>query len=148
MGESAIVMQFKPSDGFLRRTKRKKDIKHGLVSGEAFLPRADEADLSFTFQDHGLQSVVGLKEFQVYNELKYGDLPGVCKLTFENLHANLLPPRRKEDPKDARYGKLHCITDLPSTELQREALAALASNNNEFGLPYALIEKAKRENLR
>jgi hypothetical protein len=147
--EPGAIGPFLPQDGFLRRTDRPNRIKGGLVFWEAFKPRMphDTDGLSFTYQNHQLQNEDSLRQFQVDHELKLGDLPGVCRITFGDLTECLqppLPPRSKADPDDKRYGGLHCLTDLPVSQEHMESMANLASGHNEFGLPFPLVDKKKR----
>ena len=147
VGEARLA-PFDPQDGFLRRTDRKRYIKQGgVVFWEAFKPRDGEPTLSFTYQDNQLKDEDALRQFQLHNELPHGDLPGICRLTFGDLSVFLtppLPPRFKDDPDDERYGRLHCVTDLPALQVQMELMAELASKRREFGLPFPLIPKEKR----
>lgn len=152
MGEQRGVGDFVAEDRFLRRTDRKGYIKERdgrfVVVWEAFKPRPNERDLSFTFQALQLQSEEALRQFQQDKELpESGDLPGICRLSYANLNDQSLPPRFKEDPDDTVYGKLHHVTDLPS-QPQMESLAAMASQNNDFGLPFPLIKRRKRVNFK
>jgi len=138
---------FVAEDGFLRRTDRPKHIKDGSVSWEAFKPREDDPTLSFTYQDDQLKDEGALRQYQLYNELPHHDLPGICRITFGDLTVLLkppLPPRFEEDRNDERYGKLHCVTDLPSLQEQMELMAELASQHREAGLPFHFVPKEKR----
>lgn len=150
MGEQARLESFVPLDGFLRRTDRKPHIKDGLVSWEAFRPRPHEPSLSFTFQTDWLATEEGLRQYQIDNALKFGDLPGVCKLTFHNLTELVhppLPPRPQPAPEDPRYGDLHCVTDVPESQEHMEALARLATRNTDAGLPMSFVKKGKRPDM-
>ncbi len=141
------MTSFAPNDGFLRRTAGKRYIKNGVVGWEAFKPREGEDGLSFTYQSPSLQSPEGIRSFQLDKVLPSGDLPGICKLTYSNLAVGLSPPllpRFKMDLDDAKYGALHCLTELPQDQEQMEAMAQLASRNTDSGLPIPFVPKEKR----
>lgn len=145
-GEARLA-PFVADDGFLRRTDRPRYIKNGSVFWEAFSPRKGESGLSLTYQDNYLKDDGALRQYQLYNELPHHDLPGVCRLTFSDLRDLLTPPLLpwfQDDPKDARYGSRHCLTDLPTSQEQMESMAHLDSNHHEFGLPFPLIRNEKR----
>ncbi len=147
MVAEARLAPFVAEDGFLRRTDKPRFIKDGVVSWEAFNPKFGEPTLSFTYQPDDLRDEKDLREYQLYNAFKFGDLPGICRLTFLDFTENLtppLPPWFKDDPDDERYGRLHCLTDLPTSQLQKEALATAASRHREHALPFLYIRKEKR----
>ena len=128
MGAESLIEPFALDDIFLRRVGSR--IKHGAVSFKAFKPRADERTLSFTFRGPELKTEEGLKQYQRDKVLPSGDLPGICSLSFLDLTELLnppLPPRCAPDPEDAKYGHLHCETDVPEDEVHMERMARLAT---------------------
>jgi hypothetical protein len=133
VGDQPHLSAFLADDSFLRRIGSKRLIRdEGEVAFEAFRPRPHELTLSFTFQDHTLRSEPGLDEYHRWNALNSGDLPGICKLTLDDLTAALDPPllpRPDPDPDDDRYGHLHCVTDLPVDQAHMERMAKLATKN-------------------
>lgn len=145
MGEHPSVGPFGATDSFLRRVDRKGYLKNGIVSSEVFKERQFERTLSFTFQDLGLCSKSGIDQYQIDKELPSGDLPGICKLTWNDLTVSLeppLPPRSVEDPGDKKYGHLHCCTDPPHNDEQRALMAYMAGRN---AIVRDFVRKRKRK---
>ena len=130
MGTEPTLGPFVAQDSFLRHVDRKRHIKDGTVSPEVFKDR--HQTLSFTYQDETLCTKERLDAYQRDKELQFGDLPGLCRLTFDDLTVSLrppLPPRPDPFPQDERYGDLHCCTDQPSNDVQRRKMAHLAERN-------------------
>ncbi|MEW6249309.1 MAG: hypothetical protein AB1716_01580 [Planctomycetota bacterium] len=124
---------FDPRSTFLRRLDRKRLVSaDGVVSWGAFAPRPAEFSLSFTYECSGLRSAMSLEVYRRAKVLPSGDLPGLCRLSLDDLTARLkppLPPRSEPDSKDELYGRLHCVTDLPVNQAHMEAMAKLATRN-------------------
>ena len=144
-----IVTHFINDDGFLRRVSNAGSVKNGLVDEKAFKPRQDEKALSFTFQNESLQSDDAIRQYQLDNKFKSGGLPGIFMLTFGDLTVKLeppLPPRRTPDRSDAKYGELHCSSDLPRDKDHREKLALLATDRiaTNRGVNLEFVRKGKR----
>lgn len=144
------VAHFINDDGFLRRVSNAGSLKsNGMVQEKAFKPRQNEEALSFTFQDVSLESEDAIRQYQLDNELPHGDLPGIFMLTFGDLTVKLeppLPPRRTPDSSDAKYGELHCSTDLPQDKDHREKMALLATDRiaTDRGVNIEFVPKRKR----
>lgn len=129
MGDVTGQCVFQSLDFFLRRTSKKRLMKDGIISWEAF--RDDHPTLSFTFQSSTLKTEAALTEYQAAKKLPSGDLPGICKLSYENLAVELvphLPPRWDDDKTDVEYGKLHCSTDRPN-DVQCKIMSEMASRH-------------------
>lgn len=147
MGGKASVGSFVAEDCFLRHVDRRRYLKRGIVKPEAFDDHHE--NLSFTFQNAGLQTEAGLDQYQRDKALPSEDLPGICKLSFYDLTESLsppLPPRRDPNPDDERYGHLHCCTDRPIDWGHRVQMAKLASR---YGVLREFVrrKKAARERL-
>ena len=124
-----------PNEWFLRRIAFKRHLRPGqdgiVVHKNAFRGRLTESSLSLTLQDESLQSAESLRGYQSNCQLPSGDLPGVCRVSYQNLVVDVippLPPRPEPDPTDSLYGYLHYAIDLPD-EVQQQRLAVLATNN-------------------
>ena len=144
MGDAPRLEPFRETDSFLRRVSKRKGIREGFVLPAAFAVRPGEPSLSFTFQDFTLQSPDALEDYHVGNALPSGDLPGICKLTFQDLVRSLvppLPPRQKPEPQDERYGHLHCETDPPVDDAHQTEMAKLASKH---GVLLEFVPKKRR----
>lgn len=145
MGAQATLGPFVAEDSFLRHVDRKRHIKNGTVSHEVFKDRNET--LSFTYQDQTLRTEEGLTQYQRDKELAYGDLPGLCMLTFHDLTVLLqppLPPRSDPVPEDEKYGHLHCCTDRPTDDVHRRTMAHLAERHETMR---PLVPKKKRDDL-
>ncbi|MCH7924943.1 MAG: hypothetical protein IIC51_05360 [Planctomycetes bacterium] len=147
--DQAKVTHFINDDGFLRRVSSAGSVKNGVVDQKAFEPRQDEKALSFTFQNESLQSDDAIRQYQLDIEVKSGDLLGIFMLTFGDLTVKLeppLPPRRTPDRSDAKYGGLHCSTDLPGNKDHREKMALLATDRiaTDRGVNLEFVPKRKR----
>lgn len=145
MGVEASLAPFVNEDSFLRRFLKRGLTKEGTVSAGAF--KDQHETLSFTFQDDGLRTDKGLNDYHSAKVLPFGDLPGLCKLTFHDLTVSLkppLPPRPDADPEDTKYGHLHCCTDQPSSDAQRTLMAYLAENH---GIVRQFVRKKDRSDL-
>ena len=123
---------FDLADSFLRRVSSRGAARDGVVQPRAFQAREGEESLSFTFQNWSLKSEAALVQYQARKVLPRGDLPAICKLTFDDLTVALepaLPPRPHLDPEDEEYGHLHCLTSLPTSKTHQENMAKLATRN-------------------
>lgn len=141
MGDEASVATFAPDDNFLRRISKRGNIKEGVVHAGAF--DDGHSTLSFTLQDGNLRTEAGIDEYHRDKALPSGDLPGIICLSFHDMTEAVrppLPPRREPDPEDEKYGHLHCCTDRPEDEAQRDQLAKLATRN---GVVRQLVRKKK-----
>lgn len=140
----ADVGRFVAHDSFLRRVGRKGDIKNGIIAPAVFKDKHET--LSFTYQDDDLRTENGVSQYQLDKVLRFGDLPGLCRLTFRDLTVDVqpaLPPRFVLDPDDEKYGRLHCCTDQPNGDEQCEKMAELALRN---GIVREFVPKKKRKN--
>jgi hypothetical protein len=138
VGEDSRLGPFVADDSFLRRIDRRRYLRDGVVSWEAFKPRDGEVSLSYTYQNSVLKTSEGLRQYQARKALSFGDLPGACKLTFYDLTQALeppLPPRHETDDDDPDYGCLHCVTDPPRDPIHMEEMAKLATRNGPV-LPF------------
>ena len=148
MGERLSIGPFVAEDSFLRHVDRRRHIKNGTISWEVFRERAGEDALSFTYQDENLRVEAGLHQYQRDKRLLYGDLPGLCRLTFRDLTESLeppLPPRWDPAREDEKYGHLHCCTDLPRDHKHRVQMAHLAECNR---IVCDFIPRKKRKDRR
>jgi hypothetical protein len=147
VGDSTRLGPFVADDSFLRHIDRKKRLMDdGTIAPEAFKPRNGETSLSFTFQNKLLNSEAGLEHYQRDKVLQSGDLPGICKLTFYDLTQALeppLPPRSVPEPRDEKYGHLHCCTDCPRDQIHMAKMAKLATRNGVLR-PFVRSGKRKR----
>lgn len=146
MGAQATLDPFVAEDSFLRHVDRKSRIKNGIVSLEVF--KDQHETLSFTYQNDVLRTKEGLDRYQRDKELKFGGLPGLCRLTFQDLTVSLDPPLRPRSdpvPQDERYGDLHCCTNRPIDDVHRRKMAHLAERN---GIVRPYVPKDKRPDLR
>ncbi len=145
MGDEARVGLFVADDSFLRHIDKKRLVmSNGLLSHEVFKPREGEPSLSFTYQDANLRTQRGLDQYQQDKVLLHGDLPGICKLTFDDLTESLkppLPPHLEVNDSDKWYGHLHYVTDCPLNESHMEQMAKLASRH---GLLRAFVKRQHR----
>ena len=142
MGEPGSLGPFAAEDFFLRHVDRKRRLKNGIVLWEVFDDR--HPTLSLTYQDANLRTDGALDRYQQDKKLQYGDLPGLCRLSFRDLTESLepaLPPRHDPDPEDEQYGHLHCCTDRPISQAQMEIMATLAPKN---GIVREFVRKRKR----
>jgi len=127
---------FALEDGFLRRIVFPNLIKNGVVRRKAF--KDNHTTLSFTFRNDELKTSAGLDFYQSRKKLPSGDLPGLCMLTYGDLTLALEPPlepRHERDTEDEYYGNLHCVTDRPVHDDQRERMAKLATKHKEVLRP-------------
>ena len=145
MANQSSLGPFVDSDVFFRRFDRKRHVdEDGTVSQEVFKGRPSETELSFTYKGVELSTPEEIRQYQVANALLYGDLPGICKLTYRNLTIQLEPPlepRAQPDLEDEFYGHLHCATDVPRGLEHREKLAKLAEGH---GVVCRFEKKPKR----
>jgi hypothetical protein len=138
---------FVAEDSFLRHADRNRLFKDGTVSPEVFKLRKNDSTLSFTYQDESLRDETALDQYQLDKELLSGDLPGLCKLTWNDLTVSLdpaLPARHDPNSIDEKYGHLHCCTDPPRDDEQCSVMASLADRN---GIVREFIAKRKRKDL-
>lgn len=143
MGDEASVDTFAPDDFFLRRVSKKRYIKQGVVSADAFDDK--HPTLSLTLQDENLKTEDGLDQYQLAKVLPSGDLAGIIHLSFHDLTENVkppLPPRFDSDPTDERYGHLHCCIDRPRDKRHRDMLAKCAEDN---GVLLSVVRKKQRK---
>lgn len=134
-------LEFDASTSFLRRLSRRSHLRDRVVSADAFVDK--HPTLSLTFRDERLRSDAGLQAYREAKRLQYGDLPGLCELTYPDLTQRVfppLPPWHERDPDDPSYGESHCNTDKPSSA-QAEQMAALATRNSVL-IP---LTRAKRK---
>lgn len=121
-----------PDDSFLRRIAFASMLRNSIVSWKAFKARSSDDTLSFTLQNEVLKDQDNLDQFPRYNRFpESGDLPGICKLTLEDLTGRLvppLPPERTRDSTDTEYGHLHFATAIPTKD-QMIDMAKLATDH-------------------
>lgn len=133
---------FVAEDCFLRRVSKKRCIRGGIVTWEAFYDL--HSTLSFTYQAEILQNEESIDQYQRDKALPSGDLPGLCRLSFEDLTVSLdppLPPRRRRVRGDEKYGHLHYVTNCPKNRIHRESMAKLATRN---GVVREFVPSGKR----
>ncbi len=144
MGGPPILGPFVAEDSFVRHVDRRRRIKpNGTVSYKVFKDKHET--LSFTCQNAVLRTEDGLDRYQRDKQFESGDLPGFCRLTLHDLTVKLeppLPPRPDPVPEDEKYGHLHCCTDRPTDDDQREVMAHLATLN---GIVRPFVPKEKRK---
>lgn len=135
---------FLPEDAFLRHVDRKNRIRNDIVSPDVFKDKHET--LSFFYQAESLRTDKALDEYQRDRQLMSGDLPGLVKLTYNDLTVSVeppLPPVSEPDPDDEKYGNLHYCTAQP-TDVQRRVMAHCAKLN---GIVRPFIYKKHRKDL-
>lgn len=118
--------EFRDEDSFLRHAIKPRHLRDDIVIAELF--RDGHPELSFTFQDESLTSSESLDQYQRDNVTKFGDWLGLCRLYYLDLTHVSLEPHWAPDPKNERYGRLHCVTAAP-TEDQAKLMAEAATRN-------------------
>lgn len=147
MGSRESVITFASTDFFLRHIDRKRFVDSDeTISADVFKPRERETGLSFTHQGPLLCHPDSIAAYQMAKRLPSGDLPGICRLTWDDLSNKLdppLPPRPAPINEDPVYGDLHCLTDCPRDEIHRDRMAKLATKHGLL-LRFKVARKTSR----